>query len=130
MASNTELVKSLYAAFAKGDVPAVLGAMAPDVRWTEAAGGPYGGVSIGPKAVLENVFARLGAEWDNFTAVPREFIADGDTVVSLGDYSGTYKETGKSFSAPFAHVWKFKDALVVSFEQFTDTAVHLEPMQG
>ena len=130
MATNTELAKSLYAAFAKGDVPTVLGALAPDVRWTEAAGGPYGGVSIGPKAVLENVFARLGADWDGFSAVPREFVAEGDTVVSLGDYSATFKATGKSFSAPFAHVWKFSDGRVVSFEQFTDTAVHLEPMQA
>jgi uncharacterized protein len=79
--------------------------------------------------VLENVFLKLGGEWDGFSAVAHEFVADGDTVVALGDYGGTYKATGKPFKAPFAHVWKFRDGKAVSFQQHTDTAVHLRPMQ-
>lgn len=128
--TNTELIQSVYAAFARGDVPTVLGALAPDARWVEAEGGPYGGLSIGPQAVLANVFMKLGGEWDGFAAVPAEFVAQGDTVVALGEYSGTYKATGKSFRAPFAHVWKLDDGKVASFHQHTDTAVHLRPMQG
>jgi len=104
--TNTDIIKSLYAAFARGDVPAVLAALAPDVQWVEAEGGPYGGLSIGPNAVLENVFMKLGGEWDGFAAVPEEFVAQGDTVVALGEYSASFKATGKSFRAPFAHVWK------------------------
>ncbi|MGI8561431.1 MAG: nuclear transport factor 2 family protein [Luteimonas sp.] len=122
-------MRRVYEAFAKGDIPSVLGVMAPDMRWTEAEGGPYGGVSIGPEAVLENVFMKLGGEWDGFAAVAHEFVADGDTVVALGDYSGTYKATGKDFKAPFAHVWKLRDGQAVSFHQHTDTAVHLRPIQ-
>lgn len=38
---NVSLLKSLYAAFGRGDVPAVLGAMSPEVRWYEAEGNPY-----------------------------------------------------------------------------------------
>ena len=105
-----------------------LGFLGADVHWTEAEGGPYGGVSIGPESVLNNVFMKLGGEWDGYAAVPKEFIADGATVVVLGEYSGTYKATGKSFKAPFAHVWKLQDGKAVSFEQYTDTAVHLRPL--
>jgi uncharacterized protein len=130
MSSTLDLVRGIYQSFAVGDIPAVLGAMSPTVHWTEAAGGPYGGVSIGPNAVLENVFMKLGTEWDGFAAVPREFIAEGATVVALGDYSGTYKATGKSFTAPFAHVWKFDGGKAVSFHQYTDTAVHRGPLQA
>ncbi len=130
MTQNTEITKNLYAAFAEGNIPAVLGAMSADVQWTEAAGGPYGGVSIGPEAVLENVFMKLGTEWDGFSAVPREYVASDSTVVALGEYSATYKATGKSFKAPFAHVWKFANGKVVSFEQYTDTVVHRQPMQA
>jgi ketosteroid isomerase-like protein len=130
MGSNLDVVRGLYQAFAVGDIPGVLGALAPDVHWTEAAGGPYGGVSIGPAAVLENVFMKIGGEWDGFAAVPREFVSEGATVVALGDYSGTYKATGKSFTAPFAHVWKFEGGKAVSFHQHTDTAVHLRPLQA
>lgn len=54
---------------------------------------------------------------------PEEFVEEGDQVVSLGLYSGTRKETGKSFSAPYAHVWTLRDGKVVRFRQYTDTAV-------
>ncbi|MFN7967417.1 MAG: nuclear transport factor 2 family protein [Acidobacteriota bacterium] len=123
MASTADTIKSLYAAFARGDVPTVLAALAPNVSWTEAEGFPYGGTYVGPDTVLENVFMKLGSEWNGFAAVPHEFIAEGSTVVALGDYSGTFKATGKSFKAPFAHVWKFDGGRVVSFRQYTDTAI-------
>ena len=129
MNRNTEIIRGVYLAFAKGDIPSVLAVLAPDVRWTEAEGGPYGGISIGPDAVLENVFMKLGSEWNGFSAVPQEFIAEEDTVVALGEYSGTYKATGKSFRAPFAHVWKFLNGRAISFQQYTDTAVHQRPLQ-
>jgi ketosteroid isomerase-like protein len=102
MSSNLDVVRSVYRAFAIGDIP----------------------------AVLENVFMKLGGEWDGFAAVPAELVTEGSTVVALGEYSGSYKATGKSFRAPFAHVWKFKDGKAVSFHQYTDTAVHRGPLQA
>lgn len=45
MNHNTEIARGLYAAFAAGDIPSVLATLAPDVQWTEAEGGPYGGRS-------------------------------------------------------------------------------------
>jgi ketosteroid isomerase-like protein len=130
MKGNLDVVRGVYSAFAIGDIPAVLATLAPGIEWTEAEGGPYGGVSIGPDAVLANVFMKLGGEWDGFAAVAHEFVADGSTVVALGNYSGTYKATGKSFKAPFAHVWKLQDGKAVSFQQYTDTAVHQRPLQA
>ncbi len=130
MSSNLDVVRAVYNAFAVGDIPSVLAVLAPDARWTEAEGGPYGGVSIGPDAVLENVFMKIGGDWDGFAAIPSEFVAEGSTVVALGEYSGTYKLTGRSFKAPFAHVWKFEAGRAISFHQYTDTAVHMRPMQA
>ena len=121
--SHRGIIEQLYAAFARGDIPSVLGALNPQTRWTEAEGFPYGGTYIGPQAVLDNVFMRLGGEWDSFSAQMAELVADGDTVVALGTYSGTFKATGKSFQAPFVHVWKFTDGQISEFIQHTDTAV-------
>jgi ketosteroid isomerase-like protein len=123
MVDNLKTIRSVYDAFARGEVPAVLAVLAPSVSWTEAEGFPYGGTYSGPEAVLKGVFMRLGTEWDGFAAVPREFVVQGDTVVALGQYSGRYRSTGKGFSAPFAHVWNFESGRVVRFRQFTDTAV-------
>jgi hypothetical protein len=100
MNQNTELVRGAYAAFARGDIPAVLGLLAPDASWTEAEGGPYGGTFIGPQGVLDNVFMKIGGEWDGYAAIPEEFVANDHTVVALGTYSGTYKATGSVSPRP------------------------------
>lgn len=129
MAQIVETIRGAYAAFARGDIASVLAVLAPGASWTEAEGGPYGGTFVGPDAVLQNVFMRIGAEWDGYSAVPEEFIANEDTVVAIGEYSGTYKATGKSFEAPFVHVWKFLDGKIISFRQHTDTVLHQRPLQ-
>ena len=130
MNNNLDIVRSVYEAFAIGDIPGVIAAFSPDIIWTEAEGGPYGGVYTGPDAVLTDVFMRVGGEWDGYAAVPQEFVVDGSTIVTLGEYSGAYKATGKSFKAPFAHVWKLEDGKVISFQQHTDTVVHQRPLQA
>lgn len=68
MSSDLDVVRGEYDVLATGGVPSVLAALSPTIEWTEAEGGPYGGVSIGPQAVLENVFRNLGGEWDGFSA--------------------------------------------------------------
>jgi len=127
--SNLDSVQGVYDAFAKGDIPAVLGFLSPDIEWTEAEGFPYGGTYIGPSAVLEGVFMRLGTEWDGFAAVPDEFIDGGDAVVALGRYSGTYKATGKGIRANFAHVWKVREGKAIRFVQYVDTLIVQRALQ-
>ena len=123
MTSAVDTVKGLYAGFASGDVAAVLGALDPAIEWTEAEGFPYGGTYVGRDAVLANVFMKLATEWDGFMAVPSEYVCQGDTVVAIGEYSGTYKATGRHFRAPFVHVWRSRDGALVKFRQHTDTAI-------
>ena len=123
MTSPVDTVKGLYAGFASGDVAAVLGALDPAIEWTEAEGFPYGGTYVGRDAVLANVFMKLATEWDGYMAVPSEYVCQGDTVVAIGEYSGTFKATGKHFRAPFVHVWRSRGGALVNFRQHTDTAI-------
>jgi ketosteroid isomerase-like protein len=120
---NVEVIRGVYDAFTRGDVPAVLGLMTPAAEWTEAEGFPYAGTYKGPDAILQGVLMKLGTEWDGFRAVPDEFVAQGDRVVAIGEYSGRYKATGKSFRAPFVHVWTVRDGRIERFVQHTDTAL-------
>ena len=77
---SVELVKGTYEAFGRGDVPAVLGAMAADIAWHEAAGMPYGGVYHGGDAVAQNVFGPISQDVVGFAVTPEEFIASGDAA--------------------------------------------------
>ena len=120
---NVTLIRNLYAAFAQGDIPAVLAAMSPDIVWNEAENYPYadGNPYRGPEAILAGVFARIGSEWDGFAAVPEEYIDGGDTIVVLGRYRGTYRASGRSMDAQMVHVWRLADGRITRFDQRVDT---------
>ena len=96
---NVKLVRNLYDAFGRGDIPGVLGMFSPDIRWHQAESNPYrpsGEAWVGPDAIVDNLFKRLGAEWDGFRVHPRSFHGAGGSVIVEGRYTGTYKPTGKS----------------------------------
>lgn len=120
---NVALIRSIYDAFAAGDIAGVVGRMRQDMVWNEAENFPYadGNPYCGPDAILGGVFARLGAEWDGFAAAPEEFLDAGDTVVVLGRYRGTCKATGLAMDAQLAHVWRVAEGKAARFQQYTDT---------
>ncbi|MBS1698563.1 MAG: nuclear transport factor 2 family protein [Actinobacteria bacterium] len=119
--SNADIIRTHYDASDRGDLDGMLAPLAADVRWTEAAGFPYAGTYVGPDAVAENVFARIAADWDDYTLAVDEVVDGGDTVIGIGTYSGTHKRTGRFFAARVVHVWRLENGEVVAFEQFTDT---------
>lgn len=123
--SNVGLLKNLYEAFGRGDVPSVLGMMSPGIKWYQAESNPYmpsGQPWTGPDAVLDNLFMKLGSEWDGFTVHPQAFHDAGDSVVVEARYSGTYKATGKSMDAQVCHVWDVEGGKLTRFQQYVDTA--------
>jgi ketosteroid isomerase-like protein len=127
---SEELVRDVYEAFARGDVPAVLGAMAADMEWHEAEGMPYGGVYHGGEAVAQNVFGPITQDVVDFAVTAEEFIASGDAVAAVVRYTGTGKATGKKLDLPVVHVWKVRNGKAEQFRQFIDTAKFLEVVPG
>jgi ketosteroid isomerase-like protein len=118
---NKQIIENAYKSFASGDIPGLLETFDENIEWTEAEGFPYGGTYTGANAILENVFMKLGSEWEGFSAVPGEFLDAGDNIVALGNYSGKYNTSGKNMKVPFAHVWTLRDGKIVKFVQYTDT---------
>lgn len=132
MATNRDLIESLYDAFARGDAGTVLGAMHDDVDWNEAEGSPYADQNpyTGPQRVGEGVFGRLLADFDGFSVTPENYVADGDSVVAFGRYRGTHNGSQRPLDAPFAHVWTVRGGKVAGFQQYTDTAQYQQIMNG
>jgi len=121
---NVSTVQKVYDAFASGDIPAVLAGFDEKIVWNEAENFPYadGNPYIGPDAVLNGVFARIGAEWEYWNLIDMSLSEMGtDQVFATGRYNAKHKKTGKKINAQFVHVWTVKDGKASSFQQFTDT---------
>jgi ketosteroid isomerase-like protein len=123
---SVEVVEGVYKAFARGDVPAVLGAFAADIEWFEAEGMPYGGLHRGGEAVAQKVFGPITEDVEGFAVTPEELIGSGGTVAAVVRYTGTGKETGKALDLPAVHVWDIRDGKLARFRQFIDTVRYAE----
>ena len=131
MNDPAEIVRGFYDALGRGDVPGVLARLHDQLEWTEAERFPYySGTWRSPQEVLDKLLIPLARDWDRFSARAHDFIAQGDRVVTLGEYSGTFKATGKSMTASFAHVWTIRDGRLARFDMYTDTAKVREALKA
>ena len=129
---NVEIVQNLYSAFAKGDVPAVLEKFHPKIEWNEAENFPYadGNPYIGPQAVLEGVFARLGAEWEYWNLTDQTYYeANSGEIIVTGRYKAKNKMTAKEINVQFVHMWTLEDGMVTKFQQYADTYQTVQAMK-
>jgi hypothetical protein len=121
---NVSVISGLYANFAKGDVPAVLGAMDANIVWYEAEGNaladrnPY----KGPDAVLKGVFERVLADIPDFNITDMKLHnMENNQVLATVRYNGKMATTGKKLDAQAAHLWTLKDGKIIGFQQYVDT---------
>lgn len=122
--NNVVVIDGLYKAFATGDIPTVLGAMDAKIEWNEAEGNKLaiGNPYIGPDAVLNGVFAPLGANHEYFRLADIELHEmSNNQVLATLRYDAKFKESGKAYNAQVAHLWTLKNGKVVAFQQYVDT---------
>ncbi|UWF60476.1 nuclear transport factor 2 family protein [Brucella sp. 2716] len=129
MRTAYEIVKAHYDANARRDMDGMLADIAQDCRWTEMDGFPCAGTYVGPEAIVENVFAALGAVWDDYTFTLDRLLDAGSDVVAIGNYTAHNKATGKAMDVRVVHVWGVADGKIRRFEQFTDTLRVAEAMR-
>ena len=128
---NVNVVKKMYADFGRGDVPAIIEVMSPDVDWD------YPQSDVTPWLVhrqgREGVAAFFGEvakgiEFQRFELKEVFGSPDGAIVVALVDVEATVKATGKPLrEEDEIHLWRFgSDGKVVRFRHGVDSAKHAE----
>ena len=130
--ANVTLVKSLYAAFQRGDIAPIIAAVTPDVSW-QARGRPSDHPALGERKGPQGVQAFFGivAETQNVVEFsPREYYPFDDKVFVRGRYAWTMRKTGRPVAAEWIHVFVIRDAKIASFEEFTDTGQFAEALRG
>lgn len=124
--SPIDVVENVYEAVGEGDLDRIAAALDEDVEWIEPEGGTYGGTYHGPDEVMENLFAELGDEWDEFSVEPERFVVHGNTVVALVTHHGVHAGSGERFDAPIADVWDLEDGKVTRFQHYVGSIRYVE----
>ena len=121
---STAIAQQAYDNFKTGNIEALLDQLSDDITWQlpEMDGVPLGGIRTGREGVAD-FFVTLARDQDVIEFEPREFVAQGDKVVSLGHYKWRVKETGREFESDFVHVFTIRDGKIVGFREHFDSAV-------
>jgi hypothetical protein len=124
---NAALIQKLYDAFGRGDIQTILDNLTPDVAWgmegPETV--PFTGQRKGPSEVM-GFFEALASTQSNQKLTTECFVAQGDTVATLGRYAGTVVATGKNFDSRVAHFFTIRNGKVARFVDIGDTAALAE----
>ena len=123
--SNSPLgvVKQTYAAFGRGDIPAILNLIADQVDWQDVcpASLPYAGLRRNPAEVAK--FFSESAQVDDIkTFEPREFIVAGENVTVLGYLEGYVRDTKQEFRTEFIHLFTVQNGKITRWRGFINTA--------
>lgn len=116
MGDPCTVVQTLYAAFGRGDVAAVLELLSDDIDWRfigdRRAG--YAGRVRGKAAVAE-WFARVARADDIQAFEPREFLSGTDHVTVLGWERTIARSSGREFDSDWVHVFGLRDGRIHRF---------------
>jgi ketosteroid isomerase-like protein len=122
--NNSNIVNIMYAAFAKGDIPSVLEKLDDNVIWNEAEGNSYadGNPYVGPDAVLNGIFKRIGDDYEYFhlDGIELHEMANNQILANMR-YKAKLKKNGAIIDAQAAHLWTLKDGKAIGFQQYVDT---------
>jgi ketosteroid isomerase-like protein len=121
--TNVAVLQQGYEAFGRGDIPGVLDLLTDDVVWTFQGPSviPFAGTYRGREGIAE-FFSSVGEALEFEQFEPREFVAQGDTVVVLGYERSIAKTTGRGFEQEWAHVYTLRDGKVATGRFFENTA--------
>lgn len=123
MNRNVEIVKSMYASFLRGDVPAILEHLHPDIQW-EHDSIDHGIPWLKPRRGRNDVpgfFAEL-AVIDIARFEPVSFLADENHVAVTIQLDCSVKKNGHRVSELELHLWTFDGShRATHFRHYVDT---------
>lgn len=121
--TNTQLVQACYEKFGSGDLDGLLSTLADDINWTTPSvqNSPLGGNRVGIAAVRE-FFTLMPSIEDMSVFEPREFIAEGDKVAVLGNFTAKVHATGRTYSSDWVHIFTLSNGKIINFLELFDNA--------
>ncbi len=126
---DLELVREVYAAFARADVPRIMALFAEDGTVVQSPALPWGGTHTG-HAGLGTFLTTLVTHLDSHPDTERLFADGAGHVVQVGRTRGVVRATGAAFDVPEVHVFTLAGGQVTRFEAYLDTAAMLAALSA
>jgi ketosteroid isomerase-like protein len=129
---NIDLVKDLYAAFSRGDLPYILERFAPElegvgVNANGRAKAPWHAATPRTREGVAKYFELLLGALEPVRLEPRDFAAGDDYVYATIDQTHRVRKTGKTLvMKDGVHRFKLKDGRVVAWFAAEDTQLSVE----
>jgi ketosteroid isomerase-like protein len=123
MIDNVQFVQSLYAAFGRGDIDAIVAASDANIKWFSLADPallPFGGERHGAEG-MRSFFRELSKSLDFIAFEPREFFGGPDFVTVLGRSVTRSKGTGCRAEDQWMHLFRIHGGKVTEFRAYGDT---------
>jgi ketosteroid isomerase-like protein len=121
IATDIEVVKATFAAFAARDLDAVLALAAPDIEFSAVTGehagrtDPYRGHDG-----LRQYFRDVASVWEELRLTPREFRAHGDLVLVTGKVAA--RSRSRTVSGSTGWIWRVRDGKVTYVRVYASAA--------
>ena len=115
--SHVEILRGVYERWAQGDFRAGIEFYDPQVVFIQRPEFPESGTYVGLDELAQYMRHFLGS-WDRITIAAEDFIEAGDSVVVEVLQRGGGAESGAVTEFRYFHVWTFRGANVVRWENF------------
>jgi ketosteroid isomerase-like protein len=118
---NVEIVRSILAAWADGDVERVVAAIAEDGELIPLRA-QLEGTSYRGREGVRRFWDDLHADWQDLEVSVDEFRDLGDRVLTLGRFKALGRASGVDLDVPIAQLWELRDGMVVHMHAYSDPA--------
>ena len=114
---NIKTIQTMYEAFGRGDIAAILDAVSENVDWaseTTSTGAPWYGVRHG-KAEVAAFFDAFGSTMDVEEFAPTSYAANESDVLTVVRYRAHARATGKAAAMTLHHQFTFDNDGKISY---------------
>lgn len=116
--SAKAVVEKMFSAFGSGDVEKLVATVSNNTVWV------YHGTQIIPKGTFEKkegvrtFFSNILAKTEIISFEPQQFIAEGNTVVVLGQEHQRVKRSGRELKQKWVQIYTVEHNLITRMEEF------------
>jgi ketosteroid isomerase-like protein len=129
IATDIEVVKAMFAAFAARDLEAVLALAHPDIEFAAVTGEhagrtePYRG-----QDGMRQYFRDVASVWEELRLTPREFRESGELILVTGKVSA--RSRSRTVTGSTGWIWRVQDGKVIFGRVYASAADATEALES